>query len=192
MVNQAVNPNVPGLRSDGWPNDAMVLSNYAPGDLNKYACQLEDMLVLADKQLEFADRTMIELLPYLDDYKRAELTLYALRPHMERYQQLENLLTGDINNLAKWYVQRERMEAQGEVGMLGNATSQPVEMAYYGQDNGVPQYQAQVQRPTFPSMPAPTNGDKWKLLEQVPISQAWMVLDRMAPQDWQQRQLVIN
>jgi len=190
MVNQNLVSH-PGLRSDGWPDDQVVLQNYAPSDLNKYACQLEDMLVLADKQLEFADRTMIELLPYLDDYKKAELTLHALRPHMERYQQLETLLTGDINNLAKWYVQRERMEAQGDAGML-SAGAAPVEMNYAGNDNGVAQYQAHIQRPSFPAMPAAAGGDKWRMLEQVPISQAWMVLDRMSPQDWQQRQLVVN
>jgi hypothetical protein len=90
------------------------------------------------------------------------------------------------------------MEAQSEAGMLSAA---PVEMQYAGNNNGVAQYQAamhqqqyqaQVQRPSFPAMPAATSGNKWQMLEQVPISQAWMVLDRMTPQDWQQRQLVVN
>jgi len=203
------------LRNDGWPDDATVLSQYAPSDLNKYACQLEDLVMLADNQLELADRTMMALLPYLEDYKQAELTLQAmvpyiedykhaentlvalkpfirdyqhaentlvaLKPHIRRYQQMEEILT-DPNLLAPWYVQLEKFDNAFD-GMTGREPKQ----LQLSQNNV---YQP-VERPYFPPMPTPANGDKWAMLQQVPINQAWMVLDRMAPQDWQQKNLVV-
>lgn len=175
--------------------------------------------MLADNQLELADRTMMAILPYLEDYKQAELTLQALvpyiedykhaentlvalqpfikdyqhaehtlvalKPHIQRYQQMEEILT-DPNLLAPWYVQLEKFDAAFD-GMTGREPRQ-----LHLSPNNVYTPAPPVERPYFPPMPTPTSGDKWALLQQVPISQAWMVLDRMAPQDWQQRQLVIN
>lgn len=154
-----------------------------PSDLNKYACILEDQLQLANKQLEHADRTMLELIPYIEDYHKAELTLHRLRPHIERYGQLENLLTGPIENLASWYLQRERLEAQQD----GSTYYQQPQQQIQQQQAQLPQYT----RPEFPSMPTPMGSvDSWQALENVPIEQAWMVLDRMTPNDFQQRALV--
>lgn len=171
--------------------------------------------MLADNQLELADRTLMALLPYLEDYKHAELTLNALapyiedykhaentlvalkpfikdyihaentllglKPHIERYQQMEQVMT-DPNLLAPWYVQLEKFDAAYD-GMTGREPKQ----LQLSQNN----VYTPVQRPSFPPMPVGTSGDKWQMLEQVPISQAWMILDRMAPQDWQQKNLVI-
>lgn len=172
--------------------------------------------MLADNQLELADNTIMALLPYLEDYRHAEMTLQALvpyiedykhaentlvalqpfirdyqhaentlvalKPHIERYQQMEEVMT-DPNLLAPWYVQLEKFDAAFD-GVMG---SEPKQL--HLSPNNV---YAPVERPKFPPMPTPTGGDKWAMLQQVPISQAWMVLDRMGPQDWQQRQLVIN